>query len=181
MSYPWHTTNNGQFVVSHVLAHGELAVYGWPNGHFAVCLVPGTRQSDQTNPIFCFSRMKDPISQHIYHRHYISHIYHNKYHRHYISQLATNNIKTHIQKSIKFANTYPKDHKSINAEINKFIAEVGHRTEVGRRGEVATTRSAGTSVRWAATFLAYSMPPIDSATKESRLHVRCKSSSQLIM
>ena len=58
---------------------------------------------------------------------------------------------------------------------------MGHRTEVGRRGEVATTGSAGTSVRWPATFLAYSMPPIDSATKESRLHVRCKSSSQLII
>jgi len=83
----------------------------------------------------------------------------------YISQLATNNIKTHIQKSIKFANTYPEDHKSINAEINKFIAKVGRRTEVGRRGEVGTARSGGTSVRWPATFLAYSTPPIDSAKK----------------
>jgi len=75
---------------------------GTSNGHFAVCLVPGTRQSDQIDPFFCFSHIKDPIPQHIYHSHYISHIYHNKHHTHnisqYISQLARNNFK-HIQKS----------------------------------------------------------------------------------
>ena len=128
MPFPWHTAKNGQFVVCQDRAHDELDIHGWPNGHFAVYLVPGTRQSDQTNPIFfCFSRIKDPISQHIYHRHYISHIYHNKHHRYYISQLATNNIK-HIQKSnaksCKFT-TYPEVHKSINIEINKFMAVVG--------------------------------------------------------
>ena len=72
---------------------------------------------------------------------------------------------TSSQHSQKFTNPYPEDHKSINAEINKFIAEVRRRTEAGHQGEVVTTGLAGTSVRWPATFLAYSTPPIDSATK----------------
>ena len=82
----------------------------------------------------------------------------------YISQLATNNFK-HIQKSnaksCKFT-TYPEVHKSINIEINKFMAAVGRRTVVGRRTEVGTT-AVGASLRCPATSLAYSMPPIDSA------------------
>ena len=46
MPFSWHTANNGQFAVCPVLAHGELAVQGWPYGHFAVCQGLGTRQSD---------------------------------------------------------------------------------------------------------------------------------------
>ena len=65
----------------------------------------------------------------------------------------------HIQ---KFTNTYPEVHKSINIEINKFMAAVGRRTVVGRRTEVGTT-AVGASVRWPAASLACSMPPIDSA------------------
>ena len=40
---------------------------------------------------------------------------------------------------------------------------VGRRTVVGRRTEVGTTGVGVSSVRCPATFLAYSMPPIDSA------------------
>ena len=65
----------------------------------------------------------------------------------------------HIQ---KFTNTYPEVHKSINIEINKFMAAVGRRTVVGRRTEVGTT-AVGASVRCSTTSLAYSLPPIDSA------------------
>ena len=64
----------------------------------------------------------------------------------------------------KFTNTYPEVHKSINIEINKFMAVVGRRT-VGRRRTEAGTTVVGASVRCPATILAYSMPPIDSAKK----------------
>ena len=69
---------------------------------------------------------------------------------------------TSSQHSQKFINPYPEVHKSIIIEINKFMAAVGRRTVVGRRTEVGTT-AVGASVRWPATSLAYSMPPIDSA------------------
>jgi len=45
------------------------------------------------------------------------------------------------------------------------MAEVGRRTVVGRRAEVGTTGVGVASVRCPATFLAYSMPLIDSAKK----------------
>ena len=64
----------------------------------------------------------------------------------------------------KFTNTYPEVHKSINIEINKFMAVVGRRT-VGRRRTEAGTTAVGASVRCPTTILAYSMPPIDSAKK----------------
>ena len=67
----------------------------------------------------------------------------------------------HIQ---LFTNTYPEVHKSINIEINKFMAVVGRRT-VGRRRTKAGTTAVGASVICPATILAYSMPPIDSAKK----------------
>ena len=43
------------------------------------------------------------------------------------------------------------------------MAAVDRRTVVGRRTEVGTTGVGVSSVRCLATFLAYSMPPIDSA------------------
>ena len=49
---------------------------------------------------------------------------------------------TSSQNIQKFTNTYPEVHKSINEEINKFIAEVGCRTVVGRRAKVGTTDAA---------------------------------------
>jgi len=64
----------------------------------------------------------------------------------------------------KFTNTYPEVHKSINIEINKFMAVVGRRT-VGRHRTEAGTTAVGASVRCLATILSYSMPPIDSGKK----------------
>ena len=75
----------------------------------------------------------------------------------------------HIQ---KFTNTYPEVHKSINIEINKFMAAVGRRTVVGHQTEVGTTAMGVASVRCPATILAYSMPPIDSAKKCKTVNCR---------
>ena len=67
---------------------------------------------------------------------------------------------TSSQHSQKFTNPYPEIHKSINIEINKFMAAVGRRRVVGRRTEVGTT-VVGASV--------------------SKLQVRQKLSSQVII
>ena len=74
--------------------------------------------------------------------------------------MQSNASSQHIQ---KFTNTYPDVHKSINIEINKFMAAVGRRTVVRRRAEVGTTGVWVASVRCPVINLAYSMPPIDSA------------------